>query len=100
MVHIYLPYTYSSAADMVNLLGTHLDEMQMVGASTASADIANTMIVGASTNTRTSTYLDDEPIAFGTYITSTHLENTPNPHIITLPTFSPAKYGLTLLASR
>ena len=46
------------------------------------------------------TFLDDEPIASGTYLTSKHLEGTPHAHLVTLPTFSPATYGLTLLASR
>ena len=58
------------------------------------------MIVDYFTNTQDTTFLDDEPIASGTYFTSTHLEGTPHAHVITLPTLSPATYGLTLLASR
>ena len=44
--------------------------------------------------------LDDEPIASGMYLTSKHLDGSPHAHMITLPTFTPATYGLTLLASR
>jgi hypothetical protein len=46
------------------------------------------------------TFLDDEQIASGTYVTSPQLEGTPHAHVVTLPTFSLAAYGLTLLASR
>jgi hypothetical protein len=56
--------------------------------------------VGPVLDIRNSTFLDDEPIAPGTYLTSKHLEGTPHGHEVTLPTFSPATYGLTLLASR
>ena len=52
------------------------------------------------TNTYDTTFLDDEPVASGTYSTSKHLEGTPYAHVITMPTFSPATYGLTLHASR
>ena len=52
------------------------------------------------TNTLDTTFLDDEPIASGTYSTSQHLDGTPHAHVSTLPTFSPVTYGLTLLASR
>ena len=51
-------------------------------------------------NTFATTFLDDEQIASGTYMTSPHLERTPHAHVVTLPTFSPAAYGITLLASR
>jgi len=33
-------------------------------------------------------------------VTSLHLEGTPHAHVVTLPTFSPATYSLTLLSSR
>ena len=51
-------------------------------------------------NTNDTTFLDDEQIASGTYVTSQHLEGTPHAHVVTLPTFSSAAYELTLLASR
>ncbi len=58
------------------------------------------MTVDSMTNIYDTTFLDDEPIASGTYLTSKHLEGAPHAHVITLPTFSPATYGLTLLTSR
>ena len=51
-------------------------------------------------NTFDTTFLDDEEIASGTYVTSPRLEGTPHAHVVTLPKFSPATYGLTLMASR
>jgi hypothetical protein len=51
-------------------------------------------------NTFDNTFLDDEQITSGTYVTSPHLEGTPHAHVVTLPTFSPSASGLTLLASR
>jgi len=58
------------------------------------------MIVDPVMDTYDTTLLDDEPIASGTYLTSKHLEGTPHAHVVTLPPFSPATYGLTLMASR
>ncbi len=46
------------------------------------------------------TYLDDEHIIQTTNMTSPHLEGAPHAYIVTTPIFSPATYGLTLLASR
>jgi len=43
--------------------------------------------------------LDDEPITSTTQITPTHLDTCPF-FTVTLPTYSPAVYGLLLLASR
>jgi len=51
-------------------------------------------------NTFDTTFLDDEQIASGIYVTSPHLEGPPHAHVVTLPTFSPTAYGLTRLASR
>ena len=58
------------------------------------------MTFDSMTNNFDTTFLDDETIASGTYVTSPHLEVTPHAHVVTLPTFSPASYGLTLLARR
>jgi hypothetical protein len=58
------------------------------------------MTIDSFTDIHNTTFLDDEPISSGTYPTSKHLEGTPHVHVITLPTFSPATHGLTLLASR
>jgi hypothetical protein len=97
-VHLYLPV--STADDVVNLLGAQLDAMQAKGAPTSSANITTAMAVDAINDTRASTYLDDDPIASGTYVISPHLETIPHAHIVILPTFSVATYGLALLASR
>ena len=51
-------------------------------------------------NTHATTFLDDKQIASGTYVASQHLEGTLHAHVATLPTFSPAAYGLTIMASR
>jgi hypothetical protein len=74
--------------------------MHKQGIHTSLAHLHITMTVDSMTNTQHTTFLDDEPIASGTYLTSTHLEGTPHAHVITLLTLSPATYGLTLLASR
>jgi len=58
------------------------------------------MIIGTTADARASTILDDEPIASGTYIASTHMESVPHAHIVTLPTYSPSTDGLILLVSR
>ena len=67
---------------------------------TSPTQLQTTMTVESFTNTHDTTFLDDEPIASGTYLTSQHLEGTPRAYVLTLPTFSPGTYGLTLLVSR
>ena len=74
--------------------------MHKQGIQTSSDQLENTMKVGPVMDIRNSNFLDDEPIALGTYLTSKHLEGTPHAHVVTLPTFSPATYGLAILASR
>ena len=58
------------------------------------------MTFDSMSSTLDTTFIDDEPIAPGTYVTSSHLDGPPHAHVVTLPTFSTARYGLTLLASR
>jgi hypothetical protein len=58
------------------------------------------MTIDSISGTFDTTFLDDEPIASGTYVISSYMEGTPHAHVVTLPTFSPATYGLILLASR
>ena len=58
------------------------------------------MTIESFTDIHNTTFLDDKSIAYGTYLISKHLEGTPHAHVITLPAFSPATYGLTLLAIR
>jgi hypothetical protein len=58
------------------------------------------MRVDLLTDTYLTTYSDDEHISPETTMTLPHLEGVPYPHIVTMPTFSPSTYGLTLLESR
>ena len=74
--------------------------MQKQGIQTFPDQLGSLMTIGPIEDICDSTFLDDEPIASGTYLTSKHLEVTPHTHVITLPTFTPAIYGLTLLGSR
>ena len=57
----------------------------------------NIMTIESMTTTFDTTFLDDEPIAAGTYVTSSPIEETPRVHVVTLPTFPPVTYGLTLM---
>jgi hypothetical protein len=74
--------------------------MRNQGIQTSSTQLQAIMTVDSFTNTHDTTFLDDELIASSTYLTSQHLEGTPHALVISLPTFSQATYGLTLLASR
>jgi hypothetical protein len=76
------------------------EDMHNQGIQTSSTQLHTTMTIDSFTSTHDTTFLDDEPIASGTYLASKHLKGTPHAHVITLPTFSSATYGLTLLASR
>ena len=98
MPHLYIPE--STPNDITNIIATQLVEMHTQGIQTFLAHLHNMMIVDSITNTFDTTFLDDEPIASGTYVTTSHLEGTPHTHVVNLPTFSPATYSLTLLASR
>jgi hypothetical protein len=98
MIHFYIPD--SKLDDIDNIIAAQLEDMHKQGIQTSLAQLQTTMIVHSFTNTQDTTFLDDEPVASSTYMTSQHLEGTPHAHVITLLTFSPATYGLTLLASR
>jgi hypothetical protein len=74
--------------------------MRKEGAPTSSEHLDNTMTVDPITDAHHSTYLDDESIESVTYMISPHLDGVPCAYVITLLTFSPAAYGLTLLANR
>ena len=97
-MHLYIPE--STLEDITNIIAAQLEEMQKQGKQTSPDHLGKLMTIGPIMDTRNSTFLDVEPIAAGTYLTSTHLEGTPHAYVITLPTFTPATYGLTLLASR
>ena len=98
MIHLYIPK--STPYDIANIIAAQLENMHKQGIHTSSTQLHTTITIGAFTNTHGITYLDDEPIASGTYLTSKHLEGTPHARLITIPTFLPATYGITLLASR
>jgi hypothetical protein len=97
-IHLYIPK--STPNDIINIVAAQLEDMHKQEIQTSSGQLQTTMTVGSDMDTRDSTFLDDEPIASGTYLTSKDLEGTPHAHVVTLPTFSPVTYGRTLLASR
>jgi len=98
IIHLYI--LESRPNDITNIIAAQLEDMHKQGMQTSHAQLQNMMTVDSVSNTFHTTFLEDEPIASGTYVTSTHLEGTPHAHVVTLSKFSPASYGLTLLASR
>jgi len=74
--------------------------MQNDGEHTSSGHLHNIMRVNPLTYTYLTTYSDDEHIAPEMTMTLPHLEGVPHAHIVTMPTFCPPTYGLTLLTSR
>ncbi len=98
MIHIFLPKT--TTEDIVRLLSSQLETIQKEGAINSSETLHNTMTLDTTPDGHATTFLDDEPIASGTYLTSPHLESAPHAYIITVPIFSTATFGLTLLASQ
>jgi len=85
---------------MTNIIAAQLEHMRKQGIQASPAQLHTTMIVESMTNTYDTTFLDDEAIASGSYLTSKHLEGVPHAYVITISTLSLATYGLTLLASR
>jgi hypothetical protein len=98
LIYHYIPD--SIANDIVNILTTQLDEMKYHGAQTSSDNLNTTMTLDSLTDTHLTAYPHDEHITQETNMNSPHLEGVPHTHIATLPTFSPATYGLTLLTTR
>ena len=88
MIHLYVPD--SAPDDIANIIAAQLEDMHNQGIHTSSTQIHATMTIDSFTSTHDTAFLDDEPIASSTYLTSKHLEGTPHAHVITLPTFSPA----------
>ena len=82
--------TESTSDNITNIIAAQLEDMHKQGILTSPTHLQITTTVDSFTNTHDTTFLDDEPIASGTYLTSTHLEGTPYIHVITLPTCSPA----------
>jgi len=70
------------------------------GIHTSPDQLQQMITVDNMNNTFDTTFLDDEQIASGTYVTSPHLEGTPHARVVTLPTFSTMAYVLILLAIR
>jgi hypothetical protein len=98
MIHLLIPEPTSDVT--INIVAAQLEDMIKQGIHTSPEQLHQMITVDNMNNTYDTTFLDDEHIASGTYVTSQHMEGTPHAHVVTLPTFSPAAYGLTLLASR
>jgi hypothetical protein len=98
MTHLYVPD--ATPDEITNIIAAQLDDTHNQGIQTSSSQLQATMTTDSFTDIHNTTFLDNEPIASGTYLTSKHLEGTPHAHVITLPPFSPATYGLALLASK
>jgi len=86
MIHIYLPD--STPKDIINIIAAQLDDMHKQGIHASSAQIHNTTTIDSISYTFDTTFLDDEPIASGTYVTSSHLEGPPPTH-----TWSPSEHS-------
>ena len=98
ITHLYI--LESTPNDIINIIAAQLEDMRKQGIHTFPDQLLNMMTVDTMKNTFDTTFLDDEEIASGTCVTSSHMEGTPHAHVVTLPTFSTAAYGLTLPASR
>jgi hypothetical protein len=94
MIHLFIPE--SEPNHIINIIAAQLEDMRKQGIH---ASPEHMMTIDSMNNSFDTTFLDDEQIASGTYVTSPHLEGNPHAHVVTLPTFSPAAYGLTLLPS-
>jgi len=90
----------STPENIINLISTQLDTMKTQGVPTSSEDVALAAIVEPLAGPLYHTAIHDAPITTTTTTTSPHLRQVPYAHAITLPTFSPAIYGLIVLASR
>jgi hypothetical protein len=98
LIYVYIPDP--SGDDIVDIITAQLDEMQKLGIQTSSDNLNTTMTVDPVTDTHMTTYANDETMTQETNMTSPYLEGVPHVHIVTLPTFSIAADGLTLLASK
>jgi hypothetical protein len=85
MIHIYLPD--STLEDVTNIIAAKLDVMHKQGIQNSPAQLHNMMTVDSISNTFDTSFLDDEPIASGTYDTSSYMKITPHAHVVTLPIF-------------
>ncbi len=98
MIHVYIP---DSTPDIIlNLISGQLTDMQKVRAPTTAEHLNKIMTADPITYLTSSCVINDEPILSGTHIIFQHLHGVPHAYAVTLPTFSPATYILTLLANR
>jgi hypothetical protein len=98
LIHIY--NRKATSDDIANIISMQLNEMQQAGIFNFADNYTRTMTIHSLVDTHHTTYLDDERISQTTTMISPHLEGISHAYIVTTPTFSPATYGLTLLASR
>ena len=78
MIPLYVPDTTSD--DITNIIASQLDDMHNLGIQTSSTQLSSTMTIDSFTDIHNTTFLDDEPIASGTYLASKHLEGPPPTH--------------------
>jgi len=64
MIHLYVPDATSD--DIVNIIAAQLDDMHNQGIHTSSAQLHATMTIDSFTDIHNTTFLDDEPVAYGT----------------------------------
>ena len=88
MIHLYIPE--STPNDIINIIATQPKGMRKQGIHTSPDQLQNMMTFDNVNTTFDSTFLDDEQIASGTYVTSPHMEGTPHASVVNLPTFSAA----------
>jgi hypothetical protein len=96
---MYLPHDMDYKQAIWTILTHQLTHMQTTGLPT-STDGMHALQV-----TENSTYparpeLDDEPVTSTTQVTPPQLDTCPYRFTVTMPTYSPATYGLLLIASR
>ena len=70
MINLYI--LESSSDDITIIVAAHLEDMHKQGIYTSFAQLQTIMTLDSMTNTLDTTFLDDEPIASGTYLTSLH----------------------------
>jgi len=98
-IYIYLPYDYDSHNDLYSILNDQLKLMEIAGYPTSPAGLEAIKIT-ADTNTTPTPGFGDEEISSNTHILPAILSQCPGKFTLTLPTTSPASYGLLLLTSR
>ncbi len=98
-IYLFLSNDYDSDSDLLELLQVQLKSMDSAGYPTSTSGLEHLMIVAIS-NTPPNYELDDEPIHNTTNFLPASLTEHPYKYNLTLPTNSPASYGLLFFASR